>query len=1102
MALILPEIKHEYIFKEDTQEQKESTFEQCLDDGKEAAYAGIGTDPLDSTYIAAPDILPDHEMEYTSTDQHDYLKTIELVWGYTIGIITTPVVLNADTGDILAEGDAVDGYTAPEGVNTKRGRWIRLSGNRNLHPTVLRAVEMSEDVICLKDLCAAIQIDEKTGFTVEGFDSSHVINFDNAFQKAWINSEVTFDMSSCKTCKYMFNEGLIKDNSGELLTIQNMQPGTNCDYMFYNSYLYRIPEGIRQAGVGGSYMFCDAMLGRKEGLDNNTSGYKGILAERMFYQSPTSQYIQDGYGSNHDDEYYTGMYNTDVNTTDMIFTSCYPNISCALVGVSGSFPQINFAGVTNMCYLHSQVSGTKSVNTIDLSTIDQPKVIAHMLINFNSNYADTFNIIGNPEGTALCGNSEAIQELNNRLVETSLFNLSFRRGYSYVFSDSPEGTLTVNITNTLRLYELDDVYWKLEEIGFVDNNPMCLINNYPDTKYQHTLKITGNIQTLFLCAGVSISPESSCSVYQSYFSTIEEFERFVSRNVPLSSTFRNFCIIDQAVNDDSLKPEDLNLNCFNFENVFYVDRIVPYSLNKGSATTVQELLCGELTINKNNKPFIITKPHSIFNTFNIQNPSVGFIYTKHKELDNFSIDRPSSLSDCIKTQINVINDDEIDVYYRYSSSDSIYLNSSTVPFTLQIFNFPNANLKCISHVEELILKDCLDITVEVPIENCNKQVEDDYYFNTYYYSSDGYLMINSFRNFTSNQCFQCLGLSDSITNFQLQEYSHEEMQNTKIYFFPAIKWFDYNTFDTSQIINMPNLNIDTSGNYVIIMPNSVPMVSVKNYPLSYLPHTIYQGDYDTRYNRQYLPVISPFYTDSNYSIKFDVDNVNIQCNKYGQTELGVYCFTPSSLQDVDLSASKVGGGTWANGHLSYYPGIPQECTVHDYYLPTLNSCGFRVYTTSSQEKLVPISNQTLIFEHKYVSTTSCREIQIIHSAGDKDNREHLCPNLETIKFTGAIKNWSLTYNPCNDHVENVLKNIVAETTYDNSNQHNILGNIDLRWSQGITSETLEFLVNANYKTNSIVTINTIPYKLLTTEQIQTLTSKVTLTEYIPQEEEL
>lgn len=1119
MALILPEIKHEYIFKEDTQQQKEATFEQCLDDGKEAAYASIGTDPLDSTYVGAPDILPDHEMEYTSTDQYDYLKTIELVWGYTIGIITTPVVLNADTGDILAEGNAVDSYTAPEGVNIKKGRWIRLSGNRNLHPTILRAVEMPEDVICLKDLCAAIQIDESTGFEIEGFDSSHVINFDNAFQKAYINNEATFDMSSCKTCKYMFNEGLIKYNSGELLTIQNMQPGTNCDYMFYNSYLYKVPEGIRQAGVGGAYMFCDAMLGRKSDLNNNTQGYTGVLAERMFYQTPTSQYIYNSSGNKYTNDYYTGMYNTNVDTTGMVFTSCYPNISCALVGVSGPFPQINFAGVTDMHYLHRQVSGTKTVNTIDLSTIDQSKVLAWWLINFDSAYMDELNIIGNPEGTTLGGGSvpDEFSETSQARLGLSLINFSYRPGHRWYFTDSPGGDLTINITNTLRLYEGSDYYWELDletdedgdyvyDSGGIGSTYLISLNN-TDHTCNTTLKITGNVQTKYLASNIKINPESNCSVYQSYFSTTEEFERFIDR---YSNPGVNLCygyLFAYQNYDSELTLDDLNLNCFNFDNVFYVDSIVPFFFNQ-QATNIADLTYDELTINRNNKPCLLTRSYNFCNILNIQNPNIGFIYRRDDEASfSGSNGFATNVTDTSnKTQINITNTDEINIYYhRYENYiDYMYIagSYSNYVYKLPVLDCPKANIICLSPLRELILKDCLDITIEVPVEECNKTVETEYYFNTFFNSGIGNLMVNSFRNFTSNQCLKYFGIPTTIENFTLEEHSHEDMENIKIYFFPACTWFQYDTFDITQIVDLPNLGIDTSGDYVVVMPNSAPQVQVKNYPLSYLPHTIYLSTFDERYNNQYLPVIYPFYTSDKYSINFDIESIEVVCEEYGQTELQTYCFKPSQLMDIDLSSSTVGTSSWANGYMQYIAYIESGATIHNYYLPTLKQCGFRISTSSSYQ-FVPIQNTVLTFYHTYSTSSSCRDLTITNTLyNNTEWREHLCPNLETIRFTGAIKNWSLTYNPCNNHVENVLKNIEVDTTYTDSNSHNWLGNIDLRWSQGLTVDALQVLVNARYRSNSTVTINTIPYKLFTAEQISTLSSKVTLTEYIPQEGEL
>lgn len=87
MALIIPEVKHEYIFMEDSEQDKEIQFDQCRADNKEAAYSCFGTGELDSEYQPSPTKDPDYLMDYCSTDGHDYLKDYRLIWGYGIGII-------------------------------------------------------------------------------------------------------------------------------------------------------------------------------------------------------------------------------------------------------------------------------------------------------------------------------------------------------------------------------------------------------------------------------------------------------------------------------------------------------------------------------------------------------------------------------------------------------------------------------------------------------------------------------------------------------------------------------------------------------------------------------------------------------------------------------------------------------------------------------------------------------------------------------------------------------------------------------------------------------------------------------------------------------
>ena len=167
--VVIPEIKHEYIRQVDTETTKDDWFDECIADNKEAAWAGIGTGELDSQYQPSPVKEPDYYMQYCSSDDYDYLKDYRLIWGYGIGIIEQDVICSLSTGEHLAEGkDACDTYatenSAGENTDWKRGTWIKFSGNRNVSPTRIGEVILPERVISLKDLCAALTLENPCDF--------------------------------------------------------------------------------------------------------------------------------------------------------------------------------------------------------------------------------------------------------------------------------------------------------------------------------------------------------------------------------------------------------------------------------------------------------------------------------------------------------------------------------------------------------------------------------------------------------------------------------------------------------------------------------------------------------------------------------------------------------------------------------------------------------------------------------------------------------------------------------------------------------------------------------------------------------------------------
>ena len=1070
MALILPEIKHEYIFKEDTQEQKEATFEQCLDDGKEAAYASIGTDPLDGTYIAAPDILPDHEMEYTSTDQHDYLKTIELVWGYTIGIITTPVVLNADTGDILAEGNDVDSYTAPEGVNIKKGRWIRLSGNRNLHPSILRAVEMPEDVICLKDLCAAIQIDEKTGFTVEGFDSSHVINFDNAFQKAWVNSEVTFDMSSCKTCKYMFNEGLIKDNSGELLTIQNMQPGTNCDYMFYNSYLYRIPEGIRQAGVGGVGMFWGSALGKKPDVDMNTAGYTGKLYSKMFC----------GYDSGIDGTDVDLYHNNElIDTQDMIFDSTDGNIDLALNYCKGEFPNINFNNTTSAKQLFYNKSDITELS-VDLSTTMHD--IAATLM-FGGENVIKYNIVGNPENTRLYYDTTDYYNYN---TDNSLYSL-IRPTRFYQPADELKH-ITINITNTLYLYQYEDVIQGT--IDDINRDTIALFNGALSTVSEIELTLTGNVYALVICTDCTLSNSSNIVVKQYHLQSLEEFERFYDKTILSLNTYpRNWYLIDYRKSThtyDSYFKNFINttdLSFINLDDCFFIDRIFNNTVEIMNSVKGYKDNIIELNIDLQNKSFCITQLYNIIKNINVTNAGLGFMYfsvSNNLYSTNSVEDYNEELM--IRSLVSISGTGGT-IYYRYVQGNFDYENQY---YSWQFVDAPDYNIEVTNYIQTLLLKSIGTINNIVPDNYCNITKNDIYPFSTKYEYSNWYttlLAVESIKGFNSNQIISVLGITEDFPKLTL----HSETVNDRPWYIcPAASFVKYDKLcvmqDISYFRDFPEFNINED-DYALF---AQIQINALNVPISLLSHFASISS-----NRDELRLSVKYPLNSLYTLKQDVDSVDVVIAKYGRNTVGGYYIYPSIFEITDLSRCTIGNGTWGNDSLSIANPYYTSEEKYGIYVPNFDTISVNIFTN------VQVLNTEINVNHARRSTTNNRLISIKPSVMDNGNYINGAPNLTTINFTGYSE-YQLEVDLAHQHVESNLTTINWVDDHINGS-----GSIDIRWSQSINTQTLSDLTNLTFRgVDKTVTINTTPYKLFTEEQKQTLSSKVTLNEYIPQEGEI
>lgn len=327
MALTLPELKHEYIFQLDTEETKNSVFDQCREEAKEAAYSTFGTNQNDAEYQPSPIKDPDYMMDYCTSDGHDYLKDYRLIWGYGIGIIEQDVICSLTTGEHLAEGtEACDTYEAENaaGENTdwKRGTWIKFSGNRNVSPTRIGEVVLPDYIISLKDLCVALTSTDEV--VVEGFNTNNIINMDNMFGK-----------ESSSNYRYY------------IISDFNFDSAKTLNYAFKCAHFVNFPYDINNRNIGGISLF------ERVRIDNDVTEVNMKLYSNMFYN------------------FYPPINNKFVFEDcdkDISFAFCYADID--------DFPIINFTNVTYSCnqlFYRITVLNPDNIKTLNLSSYVNPE---------------------------------------------------------------------------------------------------------------------------------------------------------------------------------------------------------------------------------------------------------------------------------------------------------------------------------------------------------------------------------------------------------------------------------------------------------------------------------------------------------------------------------------------------------------------------------------------------------------------------------------------------------------------------------------------------------------------------------------------------------
>ena len=286
--VVIPEIKHEYIRQVDTETTKNDWFDECIADNKEAAWAGIGTGELDSQYQPSPVKEPDYYMQYCSSDDYDYLKDYRLIWGYGIGIIEQDVICSLSTGEHLAEGkDACDTYAtenaAGENTDWKRGTWIKFSGNRNVSPTRIGEVILPERVISLKDLCAALTLENPCDFYLPQENS--ILNAQNLCGTK-TNSPITLCLSDEAGMPFGSTLNLSYAFAYTDARIWQFDTyGVDESYMFYHAK-------IGQLVVGAMDVTCNYTSKFEEAIGNGESVLYPMVLDKAMFKNSTNLIIE------------------------------------------------------------------------------------------------------------------------------------------------------------------------------------------------------------------------------------------------------------------------------------------------------------------------------------------------------------------------------------------------------------------------------------------------------------------------------------------------------------------------------------------------------------------------------------------------------------------------------------------------------------------------------------------------------------------------------------------------------------------------------------------------------------------------------------------
>lgn len=832
MALILPEIKHEYLFHLDTEETKNSVFDQCRAEGKEAAYSTFGTAQNDSEYQPAPTVEPDYYMQYCSSDGYDYLKDYRLVWGYGIGIIEQDVICSLTTGEHLAEGkEACDTYetenAAGKDVDWKRGIWLKFSGNRNNSPARIGEVVLPDYIISLKDLCATLQIEDECNF--DWFiGGTNILNLSNVCGQKNITVNIGADKiisSNVKDMSYAFANTTIGQDTDMYDFMSNPSDNSvDLNHCFYNAKVTKnVGKGIKTTS--------------KEDV-NITSMYENCT----FYPTDQPTYLSNQYVGN------STFKNSKNLNLSFGFFDCQTNVVSCFEGCS-----INYTG---------RRTGSTD-DDIVWAEIDFGLVNRAKRMFYNTSWVedevflDLSSVVEHEDG---CFDDFSSFEIN-KIINIKAPDVKLKGYCAFKFS-----YCSCNIIGNLQCYDLWDeaTTCKLYN-GSANNRSYCFI--YGSNNIIKGI-ITGiNIFECYILYPILIDGSNvviKTSKRPDDLDIKDVFEKYKDTFFP--SIFLKYSSSTITINNI--------MNYINVDDYYPVNSIIV--LNCGYDININNDI--EFIVDKKDKEFcIITRRlQGIYGTIECNKNSICTIYSDNYNVNNdYIINNPHLVHyDYIKiNNIDIENKLPILIY-----SAGVELNNKT---SYDCYGFYNIRLLVTDDTK--LVNFYFDVIDELYISDLSRKSNYYDYINIHIVGNRINKLINNYSYSSSYQNNPNL-LHNSLINIYLKEINIIETELENVIPFCNI----YRRFENDELLDYPTITNAENYDYIGIVGE------FKNTPLSILNKRFYRY-FNNNYYRSISLYRTEEYINDIENFNFNYDYVLYDFSIYGDyTNKTVTFNTPSN----------------------------------------------------------------------------------------------------------------------------------------------------------------------------------------------------------------